>query len=336
MASFTCPACGGCFAVARRAAHDSLWCPALDDDHDQGDSPTAAAIAANPPPHTSPPPAAALAAPSLLAVAATSASCAGTVEALIQSTADVLPAPLRFQQQSIFGALSTGGALWPSELVLAEWVGIHLRGPNDGRATSSPPPPRRVIELGCGVAPAAGLCALALGCDVLFSDMPPVLPFVEANIRLNHGAVSDARGQAHLARSTCDTVSLTFGGDALPERAAAMAPFGTILVSDCIFRVDLHDILAATLARLLALEVEGAAASAAAAGTGGTAMVSFVLRDAADLRFFTRACPAHGLCASPVSLKELRLDSVAWRRDGAADQKLEEEVFLYKVSLEHP
>ena len=38
----------------------------------------------------------------------------------------------------------------------------------------------RVVELGCGVAPAAGMACLARGCDVLFTDLANVLPYVEA------------------------------------------------------------------------------------------------------------------------------------------------------------
>ena len=37
--------------------------------------------------------------------------------------------------------------------------------------------PLRVLELGCGVAPAAGMACLGVGCDVLFTDLPQVLYF---------------------------------------------------------------------------------------------------------------------------------------------------------------
>ena len=63
-----------------------------------------------------------------------------------QVTLGGLAISLSFQQQSIFGSINTGGALWHSELVLAEYC-----------AREDFSPCSRVLELGCGVAPCAGL-----------------------------------------------------------------------------------------------------------------------------------------------------------------------------------
>lgn len=115
-----------------------------------------------------------------------------------------MPLRLRFEQQSIFGPVGTGGALWQSELLLAEWCINELAGEakrclHQDRCTSQPlgvgvrP---RVLELACGVAPVAGLACIGLGCDVLMTDLARVLRFTEANLRLNHDAVVAAR---HLA-----------------------------------------------------------------------------------------------------------------------------------------
>lgn len=104
----------------------------------------------------------------------------------------------------------------------------------------------RVLELGCGACPVAGITARSLGCDVLFTDLKPLIPLIEANIRLNGSTVeaireqtADFRGlisnmtcsmstggarvyQAALSRQSCDTEELVFG-EALPSRALSLA-----------------------------------------------------------------------------------------------------------------
>ena len=94
----------------------------------------------------------------------------------------------------------------------------------------------RVLELGCGVAPAAGLACVALGCDVVLTDLAKVLPLLEANLRLNAPALTAARraaGAAPLSRGSCDTLPFAFAA-ALPPRLAALAPWDMVLCSDCL------------------------------------------------------------------------------------------------------
>ena len=161
---------------------------------------------------------------------------------------------------------------------------------------------RRSVELGCGVAPAAGMTCLALGAAVYFTDLAEVLPFVEANVRLNGDRISTLRaraGHAPLSRSSCDTEAYRFGrqsaASASQSRLASLARaprgFDLILASDCIFRSDLHTPLAQTLRQLFDYD---------AAGRGSRpisqvrCIVAFRYREAADLEFFTDALPRRG------------------------------------------
>ena len=52
------------------------------------------------------------------------------------------------------------------------------------------PRPLRVIELGCGVAPAAGMACLGVGCDVLFTDLPQVRHTTSHLIKYTAAALS--------------------------------------------------------------------------------------------------------------------------------------------------
>jgi hypothetical protein len=54
-------------------------------------------------------------------------------------------------------------------LLLAEWCCKELSSRARGAGGL------RVLELGCGAAPAAGLACIAIGCSVLMTDLPPVL-----------------------------------------------------------------------------------------------------------------------------------------------------------------
>ena len=233
---------------------------------------------------------------------------------------------LAFQQQSIFGELSTGGAIWRSELVLAEWCAATI--PHISVVRERPP---LVLELGCGVAPAAGLQSLALGASVVFTDLSSVLPFAEANVRLNCGAVNDARrarDRGDVSRSCCDTAELRFGSCALPDRVVALAAaqrgIDVVIVSDCLFKAALHAPLAQSLRAVLDCDAR------ARKGPGAPAcVVAFRLRDDADLRFFDVALPSVGLAAEPLSDID-RLTKLVPRRDvgsGAPDQ-----VYVYSVA----
>jgi hypothetical protein len=198
-----------------------------------------------------------------------------------------IPLTLRFEQQSVFGETSTGGALWRAELLLAEWCIRELRGS-----------PGWVIELGCGVAPAAGLVCAALGCDVVFTDLQKVLPLTEANLRLNVSALSQARADANatpISRANCDTVAFEFSAT-LPQRLDALVQHtpgrpGMILCSDCLVWKSLHDPLALAIRSILQ--------SAASSKTVPRCAVAYQRRNADDELFFTQSCPAHGLrCVS--------------------------------------
>lgn len=270
-----------------------------------------------------------------------SAACAsaemttGWTHNIAEVTLGGLAISLSFQQQSIFGSISTGGALWHSELVLAEYCAKEEFSPSGLH-------PARVLELGCGVAPCAGLVCLAKGCDVLFTDLRSVLPFVEGNIRLNHAAVVAARAPLRagagltepgltepglssgpgLSRSSCDTQELVFG-EALSCRVVAMQPFELVICSDCVFRTDLHEPLGQTLKLLLS----GPSTESARC----RCIVAFVLRDPLDMNFFHTTCPRLGLNAIAVPVGELIRDA-PWYNPHK-EPGLTELSFLYEITL---
>ena len=333
-ASVVCSACGDLVARHRLENHALHWCAAragADDDSEDGSSDEeqmqrvremiAGVRTASPPPSErvitkgiapEPQPEPEQGPQQLLEAQREEPSAARVAGwgSKLQSMATVtllgLPLTLRFEQQSVFGDTSTGGALWRAELLLAEWCirELQAQGPTNGW----------VVELGCGVAPAAGLACAALGADVLFTDLAKVLPLTEANLRLNVAALSQARSDANaspFSRASCDTVAYEFSA-LMPPRLDAMvqelpARPGMILCSDCLFWQSLHDPLALAIAGIL--RTGTAAATAAGVDDAGAPVammprcaVAHQRRNEEDGLFFTRSCPAHGLrcVASPI------------------------------------
>jgi hypothetical protein len=247
-----------------------------------------------------------------------------------------LPLELHFEQQSIFGPADTGGSLWFAELLLAEYLVTEI-----GR--SPPGRPGTVLELGCGAAPASGMCALALNYDVVFSDLAVILPFAKRNLELNSERVKALRtGPPNSAGSSVPTgkpPSVDFleldWTEPLPQRVADLSPFSLVTCSDCLFRTSFHRPLACTLAALLA--------AARGAGAGGATqtkiLVAFQLRSPEDLLFFDELAPV-GLQAAQVDIKHL-LSLMKWPAKGGASSEgegagapvnLHENIFLYSLS----
>ena len=171
-ASYTCPVCAAVVAAARRAAHEEFWC-------DGPGSDGAATEEAEPEPEPEPEPGQGGGHPSGLAVA----GMAAVVQSMVAVELVGTPLHLRFEQQSVFGSVrfmhsphlmhlvprqspsplsrgraggrqaSTGGALWRAELMLAEWCVRELSAKAGGQRPGGGP--LRVLELGCGAAPAA-------------------------------------------------------------------------------------------------------------------------------------------------------------------------------------
>ena len=266
-AEYTCPACGGVLPVERRAHHERYWCGAASD---AGSSDSEGGGDARP----------------AVDAAARAAMLAPTFHhATTLALAHRPELRFTFEQQSVWGSCDTGGALWFSEVVLAEWL-----------CAREAPAPTSVLELGCGAAPVAGLAAYAMGARVLFTDVDAVLPQARRNIELNAGAMRP--GAATDARAL-DLLPLDWRSS-LPARVVARAPFDAVLCSDCLFRRAYHDPLARTLAALVAT------------GTPPPeVLVAFQLRDDADLDFFRRALPAVGLTGTEVDIAA-HLDTLTW------------------------
>jgi len=212
-----------------------------------------------------------------------------------------IPLRLELQEQSVFGELGTGGAVWAAGVLLAEWCARELRAEATERAASAASGGRRlaVLELGCGAAPCAGIACAALGCDVLLTDLAPVLPFAAANARRNAGAAAGAAG-----RGACETAELAFGaGVERATRVAAAVAEGidVVLCSDCVFKPELHEPLARSLATLLRGGSGGGGDSRAA-----RCAVSWQSRSGEiEPAFFAEVCPRFGLLAKGVEVGDL-------------------------------
>ena len=316
-----CAACGGVVSAHRLVNHETYWCSALDAHGSEsghecssahgeqmqrvrgraiiGDvrSETYEHESEDAEPTPEPAPELALGRQSGEPTATRVAGWGSKLQSMATVSLLGLPLTLRFEQQSVFGETSTGGALWRAELLLAEWCIRELRGS-----------PGWVIELGCGVAPAAGLACAALGCDVVFTDLLKVLPLTEANLRLNVNAVSQARADVSatpLSRLSCDTVAFEFSAT-LPPRLDALvqqAPGrpGMILCSDCLVWLSLHDPLALAIRSIL----ESAATAANNSVHTTRCAVAYQRRSDDDELFFTQSCPAHGLRCETSCVEEL-------------------------------
>ena len=252
---------------------------------------------------------------------------------------------MQYEQSSVFGPMSTGGVLWSAELLLAgthppvppgpctnprvwtdvdrlidrwrseepqvpqqsllvpEWfaknVGASSRRVDDGQPT--------VLELGCGGIPASGMCALALGWSVIFTDLPVVFPSTKKNVALNTAEILRLREQreCELSPTACDVLELDWTA-ALPERIAALSPFHVVLCSDCIYRLELHAPLAQVLAKLLGL------GDHRFDGSGCMIVVAYQHRvPHEEALFFTKALPAAGLQAEDLPFQDV-CDAMAW------------------------
>lgn len=308
---FVCEACGGQFLASQRDAHEQLWCPAGDSEEEL----QAMERSAMPSSHG--------------VTLGEEQLCVPREWSLgvVEATLSVLSTPLKlsFAEQSVFGDFGTGGGLWHCELVMAELCLERLAR----QRQSSQSGPTQVIELGCGVAPAAGLACLSAGCDVLFTDVEAILPLTEDNIRRNCPPIVQSRQRprdglqpccAALTRRSCDTCPLWFGRD-LPSRVLEVCGAAAdllVVCSDCVYRPELHAPLAQTLFQLLS---EGV----------GAVMVGFILREHQDLGFVSQACPEEGLQATRLSTGVLReaLRDAPWQPCSS----LAEHCHVYDIAL---
>jgi hypothetical protein len=176
----------------------------------------------------------------------------------------------------------TGASLWSAEVLMAELTATMF---SDFGGQEGVRP--KVIELGCGSSPLAGLVASSLGFDVVLTDMPVVLRGAMQNVSHNYGTVEKhaekTRGLGRLEACTL------WWGEELSGAAQAFAPFNIVLCADCLYKGELYDPLASTLAQLLAPSVEGTSPSQAL-------FVYQRRQNETDERsFFTHTLPKYGL-----------------------------------------
>jgi hypothetical protein len=307
--NFVCSVCGDVLPLSRKEAHDLYWCAALEQ------------CEVEPQEKMKLPP------------SSVSDMTKGWLHGVVDVSLCSVPMALKFEQQSVFGDAGTGGGVWHSELIMAQRC---VREVSSRPKSSSRP--LRVLELGCGVAPAAGLVSLAMGCDVLFTDMEHLLPHVEANIRLNHSSIVQLREERGLpfsgaiSRSSCDTESLLFGTPLSP-RVLAMCPFDLVLCSDCVFREELHDPLGYTLQQLLIQNKAHQATSPMDNKSHlGKCVVSFLKREPFYSNFVDNTCMKYGLKVSRCADIRSLYDDVSWctAADAAA---LDDNFQMYDISL---
>lgn len=226
MSSFECSACGETISETRRAQHEELWCEAIvsDDDSTSVDNNNDNF------------------GPGELVVMAHDLGDLNTKVHKITHVKLSSGLELSFEEISVFSSgTSTGGALWKSELLLAEWV---IREVTGGVV---------VLELGCGACPAAGMAAAAMGAVSIMSDKAEVVKLAEVNLRRNSANVGKARGgkgATMLARENFDSVVYEWGGS-VPARLSSIAAISVVLIGDCIFSKKTHVKLLQAITQLL-------------------------------------------------------------------------------------
>lgn len=216
MSSYTCSSCGEIVATSRQAQHEEFWCSSIPDDVE--------VEAHQPNQH----------------------GLANTLQDLNQSLHKITNIELSsglklsFEEISVWSSgTSTGGALWKSELLLAEWVIRRSLSPSD-----------IVLELGCGACPAAGMTASAMGCTAIMSDVANVVSLAETNLKRNALNVTKARN-SQINRNNYDTLIFDWGSDKIPARLSSLStPISVILIGDCIFNDSTHVILLKTITQL--------------------------------------------------------------------------------------
>lgn len=190
---------------------------------------------------------------------------------------------LTFEQSDIRGPAGTGGALWYTDRVMAEYVANTNNSEDCGQGhqqdTGIVPSKRTVLVLGCGGVPLSGLTALSRGWDVILTDLELLLPQIQRNVERNaeniHSALdTDPSNLPHIS-----VQELQFGDEealtgALKNRNRKVEKDRlVILCSECIWDHKLHMPLLSTIGA--ALQSDGVADQSFAP----FALVAFLMRD---------------------------------------------------------
>lgn len=242
--SYQCLKCGGVIPLLRRAAHDQFWCSTNDSDEDGVVEAAALSVlqmSVEPTPLPLPLP---------LLAASLQPACHSVATVALSGWAHKLV----FEQQNLFGPLSTGAVLWASEVVLAELL-LQLHA-----AKLLPSPfSSRCIVLGGGLASVSAMVACALGYHTVLTDLPLVLPDAKRNFQRNHDVIQEAALRLSPTHSMGPIeVEALRWGESFPPRIQHLATteygFGLVLCCDCLYWPDLHAPLAASIASLFHLK----------------------------------------------------------------------------------
>lgn len=238
--SFICNKCGGVVPLGRKEAHVQRWCPALEA---ESDSDAELGRGTNP----------------KLVMGGVLAACSPLY--LDEVTVQIGSKPLMeftMEQRSMWGDLGTGGVLWYSDRVMAEYLAMH--DASEARRGTA-------LVLGCGGLPLSGLVASALGWDVVATDLDPVIDLAKKNVGRNVDVIRFCRAANGGDNQTLFPVfkmeELWFGElDALnqllsPCNVSDEKPL-LILCSDCVWQEFLHAPLLDTVSVALHAAPRGA------------------------------------------------------------------------------
>ena len=215
MNNFECLACGETINERRRSQHEEFWCEAIiipddeenndnDDDDDKDQNGEDSGCEQQQPVSMA-----------ALKVAVQDLGDLNTKVHKITSVQLSSGLALSFEELSVFASdTSTGGALWKSELLLAEWmiqeVTTNTKDDDDTPSIINSRSNLVVVELGCGACPAAGMTAAAMGYgQSIMTDRPEVVKLAEVNLRRNIENISKARRRIMIQQTMGESTQLS-------------------------------------------------------------------------------------------------------------------------------
>lgn len=182
-----------------------------------------------------------------------------------------------FEQYCVDGLSDTGGILWLTEQVLAEYVAslaMHLdlfpraHASNEPMnvfdeaefASSGSSGKGTVLVLGCGSSPLSGLVACSFGWNVVLTDLGAVVPQAQRNVARNLPALQAA---CQSALPSISVRHLPWGDADMLAAALDDREVGPLLVlcSDCVVKRSWHAILLETIALALCCTAPGCGAA---------------------------------------------------------------------------
>lgn len=142
--------------------------------------------------------------------------------------------------------MHVGTTVWESSLALAKWL-EHNRSASGGHFSHEALRGKRAVELGsgCGI---AGMAAALMGCDVLLTDIPAVLPILKRNVKRNFQSLT--RADAELAPGRIKVAQLVWGNRRHIEGCGRGRPYDVIVAADLVYLEEVVEPLISTMRAL--------------------------------------------------------------------------------------